>query len=299
MARAMDTSKNPRGDASPNSSGTEAGHDVCGVWGRLLSKTGLLAATLGTVNPFRYRGYVYDEETGLYDLRSRYYSPERGRFVNADARRVPAQFPGTLTNKNLYAYCNNNPICQADSSGYFGLLAGMAFGAIIGAIVGGVVSAVSQYANEGEVDWRIVLVDAASGAIGGAIAATPIGLGASVAANAALGTATYLAEQSVKGEEITVSGLIASTAGGAASGLIGGSGADAKSLGKAWKSTVKGIAREQRRANTKYAAKQIAKYTSERIVIRNTVATAVVRFTAGAAGSSIVNKKIQQISLLY
>ena len=77
---------------------------------------------------------MYDEETGLYDLRSRYYSPERGRFVNADARRVPAQFPGTLTNKNLYAYCNNNPICQADSSGYFGLLAGMVFGAIVGAI---------------------------------------------------------------------------------------------------------------------------------------------------------------------
>ncbi len=289
--------KNLQGDiiSIVNSSGTEVVHYVYDAWGRLLSKTGTLATTLGTLNPFRYRGYVYDEETGLYYLRSRYYNPSWGRFINADAYHVPDQFLETLTNKNLYIYCNNNPIYQVDSSGYFGLLAGMAFGAI----VGGVVSAVSQYANEGDVDWRIVLVDAASGAIGGAIAATPIGLGASVAANAALGTATYIAEQSVKGEEITVSGLIASAAGGAASGLIGGSGADAKSLEKAWKSTVKGIAREQRRANTKYAAKQIAKYTSERIVIRNTVATAVVRFTAGAAGSSIVNKKIQQISLLY
>lgn len=38
----------------------------------LISKTGSLAATIGTLNPFRYRGYVYDEETGLYYLRSRY-----------------------------------------------------------------------------------------------------------------------------------------------------------------------------------------------------------------------------------
>ena len=52
--------------------------------GRMLSKTGTMASTLGTLNPFRYRGYVYDEETGLYHLRSRYYNPERARFLNAD-----------------------------------------------------------------------------------------------------------------------------------------------------------------------------------------------------------------------
>ena len=48
---------------------------VYDAWGYLISKTGTMAATLGTVNPFRYRGYVYDEETGLYYLRSRYYNP--------------------------------------------------------------------------------------------------------------------------------------------------------------------------------------------------------------------------------
>lgn len=81
--------------------------------------------------------------------------------------------------------------------------------------------------------------------------------------------------------------------------MIGGSGADAKSLGKAWESTAKGIAREQRRANAKYAAKQIARYTSERIVIKKTVATAIARFTAGTVGGSLVNKKIQQIAFPY
>ena len=55
------------------------------AWGNPIDKTGTLAATLGTLNPFRYRGYVFDEETGLYYLKSRYYNPVWGRFVNADA----------------------------------------------------------------------------------------------------------------------------------------------------------------------------------------------------------------------
>ena len=41
------------------------------AWGQPLNVTGSLATTLGVYNPFRYHGYVYDEETGLYDLRSR------------------------------------------------------------------------------------------------------------------------------------------------------------------------------------------------------------------------------------
>ena len=54
------------------------------AWGAPLWCTGELAETLGKVQPFRYRGYVFDEETGLYYLRSRYYNPGWGRFVNAD-----------------------------------------------------------------------------------------------------------------------------------------------------------------------------------------------------------------------
>ena len=57
---------------------------VYDAWGTPIDKSGTLAETLGTLNPFRYRGYVYEEETGLYYLRSRYYNPNLGRFVNAD-----------------------------------------------------------------------------------------------------------------------------------------------------------------------------------------------------------------------
>ena len=274
----------------------EYGYDA---WGNPISKTGTLAATLGTLNPFRYRGYVYDEETGLYYLRNRYYKPAWRRFINADNHDLLSQFRETLGNKNLYEYCNNNPLNKLDSTGNFGLLIGMAVGAITGAIVSGVVSAASQYVSEGKVDWEIVLVDMAFGAVGGAVSATGISLGASMAANATLSAATYITEQSILEEEITGTGLIASTIGGAAGGLAGGRGADAEGLGKIWKRAGRGILREQRRANTKYAAKQIAKYTAERVVVKKTVAVSVTRLIAGTVGSTVVNNNIKQIMCVY
>ena len=64
--------------------------------------------------PFRYRGYVYDEETGFYYLQSRYYNPELGRFISADVYLSTGQ--GVLGH-NAYAYCLNNPVNTADESG--------------------------------------------------------------------------------------------------------------------------------------------------------------------------------------
>ena len=68
-----------------DSTGTEVVKYTYDAWGKVLSVTGSLASTLGTLQPFRYRGYVYDVETGLYYLRSRYYDPAWQRFLNADA----------------------------------------------------------------------------------------------------------------------------------------------------------------------------------------------------------------------
>ncbi|MDD7393052.1 MAG: RHS repeat-associated core domain-containing protein, partial [Eubacteriales bacterium] len=67
---------------------------------------------VGTANPFRYRGYYYDNESGLYYLQSRYYDPVTGRFLNADKR-----FDINLQNNNLFAYCLNNPINLIDKNG--------------------------------------------------------------------------------------------------------------------------------------------------------------------------------------
>jgi len=89
------------------------------AWGAPLWCTGELAETLGKVQPFRYRGYVFDEETGLYYLRSRYYNPWWGRFVNADD--VGYLHEGMFSN-NLFAYCANSPVAHSDPDGdLFGL----------------------------------------------------------------------------------------------------------------------------------------------------------------------------------
>ena len=85
-------------------------------WGKPLSTSGSLASTLGKDNPFRYRGYVYDEETGFYYLQSRYYNPEVGRFISADVLLSTGQ--GVLGH-NAYAYCLNDPINSVDSTGNF------------------------------------------------------------------------------------------------------------------------------------------------------------------------------------
>ena len=73
-----------------------------------------MAATLGAQNPLRYRGYVYDTETGLYYLQSRYYNPTWGRFINADGYASTGQ--GIIGN-NMFAYCGNNPVIRHDPTG--------------------------------------------------------------------------------------------------------------------------------------------------------------------------------------
>ena len=86
------------------------------AWGNILSTTGSMANTLGVANPLTYRGYVYDDESELYYLQSRYYDPEVGRFINADALVSTGQ--GLLGN-NMFAYCGNNPPNRIDATGCF------------------------------------------------------------------------------------------------------------------------------------------------------------------------------------
>ena len=83
-------------------------------WGNFISFTDNSGVGIGTLNPIRYRGYYFDEETGLYYLQSRYYDPQTGRFLNADGYVSTGQ--GLLGN-NMFIYCGNNPIMYADPSG--------------------------------------------------------------------------------------------------------------------------------------------------------------------------------------
>ncbi len=70
---------------------------------------------LGNLNPFRYRSYYYDTETGFYFLQTRYYDPEVGRFLNMDSTNYAD--PETVHGLNLYVYCGNNPVMNVDPNG--------------------------------------------------------------------------------------------------------------------------------------------------------------------------------------
>lgn len=77
-------------------------------WGNILSQT------QGISNSFKYAGEIYDEETGLYYLRARYYDPSLGRFLNEDTYTGDINNPLSL---NLYTYAENNPVIYADPTG--------------------------------------------------------------------------------------------------------------------------------------------------------------------------------------
>ena len=68
-----------------DSSGVSVVEYTYDAWGRLLTTTGSTSGTLDLHNPLRYRGYIYDYETGLYYLQSRYYNPQFCRFLSADS----------------------------------------------------------------------------------------------------------------------------------------------------------------------------------------------------------------------
>ena len=88
------------------------------AWGKPTLVRTLTTAyeALAELNPFRYRGYVYDEETGLNYLRGRYYDSKRGRFINLDYFIVIFSHPSMT---NLFLYCRNNPVNGRDVDGAF------------------------------------------------------------------------------------------------------------------------------------------------------------------------------------
>ena len=110
--------RNLQGDiiAILNNSGSVVVTYTYDTWGKVTSIGGSLSSTIGELNPFRYRGYYYDSETGLYYLNARYYDPEVGRFVSADSLMSTGQ--GVLGN-NMYSYCLNNPVKHKDSNGRY------------------------------------------------------------------------------------------------------------------------------------------------------------------------------------
>ena len=115
--------KNLQGDICKlvNTSGSVIANYTYDAWGKLLSVKDANgdcisnSSNVALLNPLRYRGYVYDDETGLYYLQIRYYDPTIGRFLNADILFDTES--GSPLSTNMFAYCENNSIYRKDNTG--------------------------------------------------------------------------------------------------------------------------------------------------------------------------------------
>ncbi|PIC83049.1 hypothetical protein CSV73_09550 [Sporosarcina sp. P1] len=106
---------NYRGDvlALVNESGDRVATYTYDAWGNILTQSG---SEIATINPYRYAGYRYDEDTKLYYLMARYYNPDTGVFLSLDPIRGDLTNPTTL---NGYNYANNNPVMNVDPDGEY------------------------------------------------------------------------------------------------------------------------------------------------------------------------------------
>ena len=212
------------------------------AWGNILSVSGSKADTLGTYNPLRYRGYVYDNETNLYYLQSRYYNPEMGRFINADNYYF-ATGQGFLGN-NIFAYCNNNPIMYTDSLGMApewwqwtvsGLM--VVGGAVliatgVGGIAGGSLICAGANAIIGSYVSEASGGSSTAGWVGGMVTGAISGIGAGAAGNLLI-SATNMTGVACLGT-VAASGTVAFTSGaiGSSAGAVVTSKIDGKALSK-------------------------------------------------------------------
>ena len=206
---------------------------------------------IGIKNPFRYRGYYYDEELDWYYLQTRYYDPETGRFITIDD--VSYLAPDTINGLNLYAYCGNNPVMNVDPNGTWswskfwktvavvvvavvvvaavvavtvvtgGAAAPVLASAGIGAVTSGVVSGVTQYATTGYIDLAQLFVDVAFGTVTGAFGGSTLGALGMAIAGGVTGFMGSVAGDFVAGQDIqwgmaVVSGIIGAVFGAASHG---------------------------------------------------------------------------------
>ncbi len=130
----------------------------------LTTKEKQIANGLKEKNIFIYKGYCYDEETNLYYLNARYYSPIICRFISYDD--IEYLDYESINGLNLYCYCFNNPVNNIDPSGHSAIALLIAFG--IGAVLGGIYGGVSAAAN-GQNVWKGIAIGAVVGGLTGLI----------------------------------------------------------------------------------------------------------------------------------
>ena len=158
------------------------------AWGNILSSSGKLAE----INPLRYRGYYYDNETGFYYLQSRYYNPAIHRWINSDSLIGQAE---NIQGTNLFSYCFNNPVNMTDSTGNWPKLS-----TIFAAVAVAAVAVAAVAVTVATCGAAAPALAVAGGSIAGGISAGSVATGAMLAAGASAAAAatTAVAEKAVE-----------------------------------------------------------------------------------------------------
>ena len=205
-----------------NESGAKCAEYTYDAWGTCY--TTLDTNGVGSLNPFRYRGYYMVSCIGLYYLTTRFYDYMTGRFLNADVPSIC--FDDGLKvpeGCNLYSYCLNNPIMNVDPSGHMPLFTFLIFcvGLIAGAAVGGNIAyknAVDEGKQGSSLFWDTVGGILLGGAIG--IATAGILMAASAAMYSAIAYSAFgivdITIAGVQSSKIIAAGLAAYNIFGAA-----------------------------------------------------------------------------------
>lgn len=216
----------------------------------------------------------------MYYLQSRYYDPAIGRFISADTYFSTGQ---GLIGHNTYAYCGNNPISRADSGGeVWHLVIGAAVGVATQYVSDVTLNLLSGKSLSDSLTQTSSFVDYTSAAIGGALAASGIGLAGSIAANAALGGATYLMNSNIEGKSTNALDLTLAVGIGGVAGVIGGSGANGAKL-KGVYTTSKTVLK------TTVSTTKKAMYTAKVSTVKRTVTISTVRTVVAGFFSNVGN----------
>ena len=269
-------------------------------YGKLINRTGESFVIFG----YNGRDGVITDANGLLYMRARYYSPELRRFINADI--IPGEISDS-TSLNRYAYVNGNPVSNIDPLGLSFLLSlgFVALGAVIGGVVNAVTSIVEQKKENGKVDWKEVAVDAAWGALDGAISASPLGFVGKTIASGVISAGQSITDQYFDSdckEDFDLSDVDYFEVGTAVVIDVAFSMPNRKKndpikeLNKVVSSLEDRIAREERRANQRVAKKRIAKASlAKSNAIQGTVTNMIIdpfkpKQGANYMVNSIVNK---------
>ncbi len=289
--------KNLQGDVLYvyNASGTKLISYTYNAWGNTtVSYLNGGASTTAVKNNLTYRGYYYDSDLGMYYLQTRYYDAKICRLISPDTSSVLTASPTALTDKNLFAYCDNNPVMRVDKDGEFWLELGiMAVGGLVGAITNAITSVVSQKLIDGSVNEKSVAVAAVSGFVSGAVAASPLGIGGQIIAGGIIGGLSYIADTSLNEEEVSNVGLAFAVGTGLMSGIIGGKGANHNDeLAIA----ITGARNTKIFASIVYNSEEASFAIARAIVKRDRIILpAIIKFGIGSGLSNIINECVGKI----